>query len=84
MSELEVDQVLQTRIHRGAKGENGPVVYILSNGTEGRSLRFEESDRQDIMEGKLYLSIYTKTHRAGELRGQILPKEGTNAKTQNP
>jgi hypothetical protein len=74
MSELDKDQVLQTCIHRGAKGENGPVVYILANEPEGGSLRLEESDRKDLMDGKLYLTIYTRKHRGGEIRGQILPK----------
>jgi Asp-tRNA(Asn)/Glu-tRNA(Gln) amidotransferase A subunit family amidase len=74
ITELDEDQVLHTCIHRGAKGENGPVVYILTNGPEDGSLRLEERDRNDMMDGKLYLTIYTNKYPRGAIRGQILPK----------
>jgi amidase len=74
LRELDDDQLLHLCIHRGAKGENGPVVYILSKHDLSGTVRLEESDRSDLMDGRLYLSIYTKKHRGGAIRGQILPK----------
>jgi len=65
---------LFANIHRSAKGQNGPVVVIVSNrgfrevsGTQVLS----DVDRRGLMSGNLYLSIATLKNRAGELRAQL-------------
>lgn len=61
-------------IHRGGPGTNGPVVKHLADGgfivTSGHlSLTPEELD--EVVSGGWYVSLKTRDHPGGELRGQI-------------
>lgn len=66
-------------LHRGPKGQNGPLVQALKvrPAPDGRSAVFEDQiqlsleDRNRLFRGELYLDIHTAAFRAGELRGQI-------------
>ncbi|WP_243031795.1 CHRD domain-containing protein [Thermus altitudinis] len=66
-------------LHRGPKGQNGPLIQALrvSPGPEGRSATFADrvelglEDRTRLLRGELYLDIHTAAFRAGEVRGQI-------------
>ena len=71
---LSGDDVWMAHIHRGALGTNGPVLLEVSigNGTTGSGvLKLAGRDRRDLDAGELYLSIHTRAHPAGALRGQL-------------
>ena len=64
-------------IHRGAKGQNGPVLIPLTkNGNtyavpEGRKLT--EAQIQDLKSGNLYVNVHSNAHKGGEIRAQLQP-----------
>lgn len=66
-------------LHRGRKGQNGPLVQALrvSPSSDGRSGTFSDrvelslEDRSRLFRGELYFDIHTTAFRAGEIRGQI-------------
>ena len=64
-------------IHRGAKGQNGPVVVPLEKKgntysvPDGRKLT--EAQMKDWKAGNLYVNVHTARHKGGEVRGQITP-----------
>jgi hypothetical protein len=64
-------------IHRGAKGQNGPVIIPLTkNGNtysvpEGKKLT--EAQMQDLKNGNLYVNVHSNAHKGGEIRAQIQP-----------
>jgi hypothetical protein len=66
-------------IHRGAPGENGPVVFELAGPdfivTSGRlTLTSEQLDA--FASGAWYVTLSTTFHPEGEIRGQISVPEG--------
>jgi CHRD domain len=70
-------QGFMAHIHRGAKGQNGPVIIPLSkNGDtysvpEGRKLT--EAQLADLKAGNLYVNVHSPTHKGGEIRAQLQP-----------
>ncbi len=64
-------------IHRGAKGQNGPVIIPLTkNGDtysvpEGRKLT--EAQLADLKAGDLYVNVHSNAHKGGEIRAQLKP-----------
>lgn len=66
-------------LHRGPRGQNGPLLQALkvSPSPDGRGGTFVDrielglEDRSRLFRGELYLDIHTAAFRAGELRGQI-------------
>ncbi|MDT7920594.1 MAG: CHRD domain-containing protein [Meiothermus sp.] len=66
-------------LHRGAKGQNGPLLQALKvmSAPDGRSATFMDrlelslDDLNRLYRGELYFDIHTAAFRAGELRGQI-------------
>jgi CHRD domain len=62
-------------IHAGAPGENGPLVYALSDGnfivTSGH-IKFTPEQLQTFMSGAWYITFTTVFHPDGEIRGQIV------------
>lgn len=64
-------------LHSGEAGKNGGIAIAIFAGDTAKS-PFEGSatltDAQvaDLMAGKLYVNIHTATHKAGEIRGQLL------------
>ncbi|WP_347708816.1 CHRD domain-containing protein [Meiothermus sp. CFH 77666] len=67
-------------IHRGARGQNGPLLQALkvTSAPDGKSGTFSDrlelslDDLNRLYRGELYFDIHTAAFRAGELRGQIL------------
>lgn len=60
--------------HRGAAGVNGPVVHpITVTGTHftGTWTNLTEQDRNDLINGNIYVNIHTQAHPDGEIRGQV-------------
>lgn len=74
VSDLKPDDVLFANLHRAPKGQNGPVVVIVSNRgfkeISGAQV-LSEADRRSLMSGHLYLNLATRKNPAGELRAQI-------------
>lgn len=66
-------------LHRGLKGQNGPLLQALKvmPAPDGRSATFMDrlelslDDLNRLYRGELYFDIHTAAFRAGELRGQI-------------
>ncbi|MCX7782405.1 MAG: CHRD domain-containing protein [Meiothermus sp.] len=67
-------------LHRGPKGQNGPLLQALKAvySSDGRSaifvdrLELSAEDQARLRQGELYFDIHTALFRAGEIRGQIL------------
>jgi hypothetical protein len=70
-------QGTMAHIHRGAKGQNGPVVVPLTKNGDtysvpaGRKLTAEQM--KDWKAGNLYVNVHTARNKGGEVRGQINP-----------
>ena len=64
-------------IHRGAKGQNGPVaIGLVKNGDtysvpEGAKLN--EADQAAFKAGNLYVNVHSAANKAGEVRAQLQP-----------
>ena len=69
--------VLFTHLHRGAPGEVGPVVLVLSAAGGARAsgtLTLTAAERDAFEAGTLYFDVHTRAHRTGAARVQV---EGT-------
>lgn len=78
---LSEDEVTAAHIHSGAEGENGPILYTLSDEgfteIEG-SVQLTDDDVQALMDGELYLNVHSIDNPDGFARGQLeLPAEAT-------
>ena len=66
-------------LHRGQPGTNGPVVRHLADGgfivTAGR-LELTPAELEEFVAGEYYVSLKTKGHPEGELRGQVVVPDG--------
>ncbi|HEX7053408.1 MAG TPA: CHRD domain-containing protein [Burkholderiales bacterium] len=68
-------QGTMAHIHRGAKGQNGPVIIpLVKNGNtysvpEGRKLT--EAQMKDLQAGNLYVNVHSNAHKGGEIRAQL-------------
>lgn len=65
-------------IHMAAPGENGPIVFELSNtaginGTFQGEFELNDEQMQALMDGTLYVQLHTEMHNPGELRGALTP-----------
>lgn len=71
--------VTMAHFHRGAKGQNGPVVIWLSKRGEPVSSpitgqqTLTAAEAKQMMAGDWYINVHTKDHPAGEIRGQVVP-----------
>lgn len=70
-------QGTMAHIHRGARGQNGPVVVPLTKSgdtyTAPAGAKLSEADRQAFREGRLYVNVHSDRHKGGEVRGQLNP-----------
>jgi hypothetical protein len=64
-------------IHRGAKGQNGPVIVPLTkNGntfTTPAGAKLSEADLKAYHDGMLYVNVHSAAHKGGEIRAQLQP-----------
>ena len=69
---LEHDEV--THIFRGPPGQNGPLLHVLADKAftriEGR-VKLSADDVEDLQRGLLYLTVQSREHPGGLVRGQI-------------
>jgi len=69
-------QILARTIHRTEKGENGPVIAVLSNHafqTIARSETLSDPDRDRLMAGRLYLRIASRSPSTNNMRISLQP-----------
>ena len=70
-------QGTMAHIHRGARGQNGPVVIPLAKSgdtyTAPAGAKLSAADLQAFREGRLYVNVHTDRNKAGEVRGQLTP-----------
>jgi hypothetical protein len=70
-------QGTMAHIHRGAKGQNGPIIVPLDKNGDtysvpaGRKLTPQQMD--DLKAGNLYVNVHTNRNKGGEVRGQLQP-----------
>jgi hypothetical protein len=70
-------QGTMAHIHRGAKGQNGPIIVPLDKNGDtytvpaGRKLTKEQLE--DLKKGNLYVNVHTNANKGGEVRGQLQP-----------
>ena len=70
-------QGTMAHIHRGAKGQNGPIVVPLDKNGDtytvpaGRKLTPQQMD--DLKAGNLYVNVHTNRNKGGEVRAQLQP-----------
>ncbi len=75
----DIADVKASHIHRGRKGENGPVVFPLYTGSGafgpgapvGGGVGLSSRDLVDLLTGYYYVNVHTTSSPAGEIRGQI-------------
>jgi hypothetical protein len=64
-------------IHRGAKGQNGPVIVpLVKNGdtySAPAGAKLTEAQMQDFRAGNLYVNVHSDRYKGGEVRGQLNP-----------
>ncbi len=68
--------VLAVTLHRGAPGENGPVVHrVVAPGVASGTgtIQLTPRDRSELAEGRLYLQVYTRSRPLGAARAQLKP-----------
>lgn len=70
-------QGTMAHIHRGAKGQNGPVVVPLTKSGDTYAApagaKLSAADLQAYREGRLYVNVHTDRNKGGEVRGQLNP-----------
>lgn len=79
--------VTAAHFHLGYPGQNGPVVFditptIAGNNIIGYWRPLPDSLIPPLMIGKIYVNVHTAANPGGELRGQVLPAEGTGFTAQ--
>lgn len=69
-----VEAPIAAHIHRGAPGENGPVIFPFGDPTSPLDQTFTlgEDDVEDLLQGNLYVNIHTGDNPAGEVRANLV------------
>ena len=70
VSGIDAVDITAIRLHRGASGQFGPVIELLGSELEG-SVPIRNEDFDDLMNGRLYLEIYTQESPREGIRGQL-------------
>ncbi|MCX6049409.1 MAG: CHRD domain-containing protein, partial [Chloroflexi bacterium] len=76
----DIANITLAHIHRGAAGVNGPVAYMLYDGTglfdPGHPISgvvtLSEADQALLMNRGLYVNVHTTANPGGEMRGQLV------------
>ena len=70
-------QGTMAHIHRGAKGQNGPVIIPLTKNGDTYSVpdgkKLTDAQMKDLKAGNLYVNVHSNAHKGGEIRAQIEP-----------
>jgi hypothetical protein len=71
--------VTMAHFHMGAEGKNGkPVLWLTKQGAEVSSpitgeAKLTSAQARQFMAGDWYINVHTADHKAGEVRGQVVP-----------
>lgn len=70
-------QGTMAHIHRGAKGQNGPVIIPLTKKGDTYSVpegkKLTEAQMAELKDGDLYVNVHSNAHKGGEIRAQLQP-----------
>jgi hypothetical protein len=70
-------QGIMAHIHRGAKGQNGPVIIPLTKNGDTYSVpegkKLTDAQMADLKAGNLYVNVHSPSHKGGEVRAQLQP-----------
>jgi hypothetical protein len=70
-------QGTMAHIHRGARGQNGPVVIgLVKNGdtySAPDGAKLSEADMSAFKAGNLYVNVHSAANKGGEVRAQLRP-----------
>jgi Asp-tRNA(Asn)/Glu-tRNA(Gln) amidotransferase A subunit family amidase len=67
------DEITDIKLHRGGREANGPVVGLLGTERTGE-LAMRNEDLKALLEGNLYVEVYTRRKPQGGARGRIVPR----------
>lgn len=63
-------EIVDVKLHRGDPGSSGPVIELLGANIQGSvAIRNEYVDA--LLQGRLFLVVYTENAPVGAIRGQI-------------
>ena len=65
-------ELIDVKIHRGARGESGAIIAQLGTGRSG-TVAIGNEDLEALKEGRLYIALYTTRDPLGAGRAQIEP-----------
>jgi hypothetical protein len=71
--------VTMVHFHDGAAGKNGrPVIWLSKRGSPVESpikghAQLTAAQAKQLLAGDWYINVHTKSHPAGEIRGQVTP-----------
>jgi len=71
ITDVDDSDILDVKVHRGGPDTNGPIIELLGSDRQG-SVLIRNSNVNDLLQGKLYLVIYTSDAPLGAARGQIV------------
>ncbi len=74
LSTISGSMITGAHFHRGATGINGPVVETLSFTNlraTGTWTNLTAQERDDILDGRIYVNVHTNANPNGEIRGQV-------------
>jgi hypothetical protein len=74
-----ISNITAAHIHKGAVGQNGPVIHFLYNGSGvfdpanpvGDGVRLNAENLVDLLTDYYYVNVHTSVNAGGEIRGQI-------------
>ncbi len=75
VSEVPAEQVHSVNLLRAVDGDTGPVVHRLAGpgvGAASGVLTLRLAERNALVQGRLYLSVYTTAHPGGAVRGALV------------
>ncbi len=77
------DTLSESHFHTATNGGVIEPVTFTNNSTTGTWTGFNDVNLQDLLRGRVYLNIHSRSHPAGEIRGTLYYYDGTFATMLN-